>query len=129
MIQAMSDTPRTDAEEQWAEWNGQEFKCVHASFARELERELSDLRDTERSYDALIDATVGAKMIAPTPQMLEAVIRDALRYRWLRDEADGPKRDTALDTPCGHTPDEPEDASAHAMAVDDAIDAAMGARE
>lgn len=36
----MSDTPRTDKEERWAEWNGNEFKCVHVEFARELEREL-----------------------------------------------------------------------------------------
>lgn len=38
----MSDTPRTDAEEQWAEWNGNEFQCVHSSFARELELALRD---------------------------------------------------------------------------------------
>lgn len=37
----VSDTPRVDAEEQWAEWNGDEFKGVHSSFARELERELN----------------------------------------------------------------------------------------
>ena len=35
-------TPRTDAEERWADWNGIEFKCVHVEFARELERELAD---------------------------------------------------------------------------------------
>ena len=37
-------TPRTDSEEQWAEWNGNQFKCVHSSFARELELEINKLR-------------------------------------------------------------------------------------
>ena len=36
-----TDTPRTKAEERWAEWNGEDFKCVHVEFARELERELA----------------------------------------------------------------------------------------
>ena len=40
----MSDTPRTDAEERWAEWNGEDFKCVHVEFAQELERELAVCR-------------------------------------------------------------------------------------
>lgn len=37
----MSDTPRTDAEEIWT---GDEFQCVDSSFARELEREINELR-------------------------------------------------------------------------------------
>jgi hypothetical protein len=37
----MSETPRTDAEERWAEWNGEEFKVVHVEFARQLEVELA----------------------------------------------------------------------------------------
>lgn len=40
----MSDTPRTDAEEVWADWNGDQFKAVHTSFARELEREIVRLQ-------------------------------------------------------------------------------------
>lgn len=39
----MSATPRTDDEEQWAEWNGNEFKAVHVAFARELETENAEL--------------------------------------------------------------------------------------
>jgi hypothetical protein len=51
--------------------------------------------------------------------------RDAERYRWLRDHADGAQRDMALDAPCGLTADDPNYLAAHAAAVDAAIDAAM----
>jgi hypothetical protein len=51
--------------------------------------------------------------------------RDAERYRWLRDHADGAKRDMVLNAPCGLTADDPAFESANAAAVDAAIDSEM----
>lgn len=47
-------TPRTDAETQWAEWNGNEFQCVEASFARALERELNAANARLKKYDEAV---------------------------------------------------------------------------
>ncbi len=64
----MSDTPRTDAEEIWANpttTGDDSFQCVPSSFARQLEEELTA---------ALSRA--------------EEAERDAERYRWLRDRSE-----------------------------------------
>jgi hypothetical protein len=50
--------------------------------------ELQDLRDTERAYDEICEAVVGAKMIPPLPVILQWK-REAERYRWLREPNTG----------------------------------------
>lgn len=47
-------TPRTDSDEQWAEWNGNEFQCVHSDFARQLERETIVLRNRVAELEAAL---------------------------------------------------------------------------
>jgi hypothetical protein len=55
----MSDTPRTDAEESDG-WVGDAL-CVPGDFARQLERELNDLRTDAARYRAIRGLLVGVK--------------------------------------------------------------------
>jgi hypothetical protein len=68
----MSDTPRTDAEEIWANsMSGDDFRCVDSSFARELERENNIMRK------ALIKiAEHFVCMEGPCPSIVEDALKE-----------------------------------------------------
>ena len=56
----MSDTPRTDKEERFAEWLEERFLCVPSEFARQLERSNAELlaaceAHISRLYGALLE--------------------------------------------------------------------------